>query len=440
MNYKMDAPSDKQLQFFRSRTRFTAYGGARGGGKSWAVRKKAALMALRFDGIRIIVLRRTYPEIRENHILPLIADLKGIATYRDSDKSFTFPNGSRIMFGYCDSEADVMRYQGQEYDVIFLDEATQFTEWQFRVLTASLRGANDNPKRFYLTCNPGGVGHAWVKRLFVDRRYEPDENADDYSFIQATVKDNPVLLEKDPDYIRMLQALPEDKRRAWLDGDWSVMEGQFFPEFSERIHVCQPFEIPKHWNRYFGMDYGLDMFAGYWGAMSEDGHLYIYREVFQSGVIISDAAQMIHRMTGRENVLAYYAPPDVWGRAKMLGRDLPEIMGDYGVYPTQVSNNRVQGWLDMKEWLAVKEDGKPRLHIFAGRCPNLIQSIPYLQHSRRDPNDCDTEPHQYTHAPDALRYLIEGRPTRSAPAIDYDEEMELYSDNAQVLSLLEYGG
>ena len=93
----------------------------------------------------------------------------GIATFKESEKRFYFKNGSSIIFGYCATEGDVLQYQGQEYDVIFIDEATQFTEFQFSTLTACLRGANDFPKRMYLTCNPGGVGHAWVKRLFVDR-------------------------------------------------------------------------------------------------------------------------------------------------------------------------------------------------------------------------------------------------------------------------------
>ena len=162
-------PNPKQEEFLLSKTRFTAYGGARGGGKSFVVRLKAKLMALRYAGIRILIMRKTFPELRENHILPLMGELMGIATYKDSDKSFTFLNGSRLRFGYCDNDADVHQYQGQEYDVIFMDEATHFTEFQFSTLTACIRGVNGFPKRMYLTCNPGGVGHAWVKRLCIDR-------------------------------------------------------------------------------------------------------------------------------------------------------------------------------------------------------------------------------------------------------------------------------
>ena len=148
-------PNEKQRRFFLARTRFVGYGGARGGGKSWAVRQKAKLMALGCAGIKILILRRTLPELKENHVLPLRADLSGIALWRETDRVFLFPNGSRIKFGYCDGERDVDQYQGQEFDVIFMDEATHFTEYQFSALTACIRGANSFPKRMYLTCNPG---------------------------------------------------------------------------------------------------------------------------------------------------------------------------------------------------------------------------------------------------------------------------------------------
>ena len=172
LDIDISTANPKQIQFFKSRKRFVGYGGARGGGKSWALQKKAILLSVNYPGIKILLLRRTYPELQENHINTLIVQLKNFAIYKSSDKCFTFPNGSRIKLGYCKSESDVLQYQGQEYDVIFLDEATQFTEYQFETLTATLRGANDFPKRMYLTCNPGGVGHEWVKRLFVNKNIQ----------------------------------------------------------------------------------------------------------------------------------------------------------------------------------------------------------------------------------------------------------------------------
>lgn len=220
----IDKPNSKQEEFLRASTRYIAYGGARGGGKSWAVRVKAVLLALKHSGIKILLLRRTYAELRENHIVPLQSMLKtydkaGAARYKDTDKVFEFVNGSRLKLGYLDCDNDVLQYQGQEYDIIFLDEATQFTEFMFNTLKACLRGANDFPKRFYLTCNPGGIGHEWVKRLFVDRIYSGAENPEDYTFIRASVYDNKALMAKDKEYVKMLETLPEGLKKAWLYGD-----------------------------------------------------------------------------------------------------------------------------------------------------------------------------------------------------------------------------
>ena len=323
----VEPPNARQREFFLARSRFVAYGGARGGGKSWAVRKKATLMGVRYPGIRMLLLRRTFPELKENHILPLQGELKGLATYKEVDKAFSFANGSRLKFGYCDSERDVLQYQGQEYDVIFLDEATQFTEYQFNTLTACIRGANPFPKRMYLTCNPGGVGHEWVKRLFIDRDYRGSEKGEDYTFIPARVYDNRALMGQDPGYVAMLENLPEDLRRAWLEGDWNVFAGQYFTEWREDIHVCEPFLIPGYWRRYFAMDYGLDMLAGYFIALDEGGRAWVYREVYQPDLIISEAARTILEAAEGESIESWLAPPDMWNRRQDTGNFLSHEMG-----------------------------------------------------------------------------------------------------------------
>ena len=152
----IEPPSEKQRQFLTCKKKYIAFGGARGGGKSWAVRTKAKLLALRYAGIRILILRRTLPELESNHIRFLRAELQGAAAYNAAARRFTFPGGSVIDFGYCAADGDLARYQGAEYDVIFLDEATQLKEDWMRRLAACVRGVNDFPKRMYFTCNPGG--------------------------------------------------------------------------------------------------------------------------------------------------------------------------------------------------------------------------------------------------------------------------------------------
>lgn len=170
----------KQTLFLRDKHRHIAYGGARGGGKSWAVRTKAKLLAFRYPGIKILIVRKTYKELQNNHIEQLTAELAGFAKYNRSDKMFRFPNGSTISFGYCANEGDLGQYQGAEYDVVFIDEAGQLQESWIRKINLCVRGTNGFPKRTYYTLNPGGPGHAYFKRVFVDRNFNPDERPDDY--------------------------------------------------------------------------------------------------------------------------------------------------------------------------------------------------------------------------------------------------------------------
>lgn len=435
----IEPPNPRQKEFFLAKSRFVAYGGARGGGKSWAVRKKALLMGANYPGIRMLLLRRTFPELKENHILPLQGELKGLATYKEVDKAFSFANGSRLKFGYCDSERDVLQYQGQEYDVIFLDEATQFTEYQFNTLTACIRGANPFPKRMYLTCNPGGVGHEWVKRLFIDRDYRGSEKGEDYTFIPARVYDNQALMGQDPGYVAMLENLPEDLRRAWLEGDWNVFAGQFFTEWREETHVCEPFPIPGHWRRYFAMDYGLDMLAGYFIALDEGGRAWVYREVYQPDLIISEAARAILKAAEGESVESWLAPPDMWNRRQDTGKSVAEIFAEHGIPLTRAQNDRVTGWLDMKEWLKPRgeETRWAALTVFRS-CKNLIRCIPLLQFDERRPNDVATQPHEITHAPDAIRYFVAGRPVPAQVLIVRDEDDLPFDD--QISDFLQYGG
>lgn len=393
----------KQERFFKARCRFVGYGGARGGGKSWSIDRKAPLMALKFSGIKILLLRRTYKDLERNHVRTLEPLLKGIAKYSRQEKCFHFPNGSILELGYCASEGDVLQYQGQEYDVIFLDEATQFTEYQFETLTACLRGANSFPKRMYLTCNPGGVGHEWVKRLFISRRYRETENPGDYEFIPATIDDNKVLLESDPGYVNMLNNLSDGLRQAWRDGNWDMLAGQYFSEFDRQIHVAEPFDIPAHWKRYRTIDYGLDCLACLWIAIDERGDYYVYKEYAESNKVISEGAEDILKLSEGENIFYTVAPDDLWARSQETAKSKADIFRENGLTLLKGNRNRETGWLAVKELLSVK-NGESRLKIFSS-CPELIECLPALQRDAKRPNDCMTEPHDITHLPDALRYF-----------------------------------
>lgn len=286
-----EAPNPKQIEFFTAKEKHVCYGGARGGGKSWAMRRRFVLLAINYPGLKLLLLRRTMPELRRNHIIPLMGELAGFAKYNGEAKTFIFPNGSRLELGYCDNEGDVSRYQGAEYDVVGFEEATLFPEEWIVMITTSVRTTRrDWQVRFYYTCNPGGVGHAYIKRLFIDRRYKEGERPEDYRFIRATVLDNKVLMEADPGYIDRLRALPPAKRRAHLEGDWSVYEGQVFEEFTDDpahyhdrkwTHVIEPFEVPPQWRIYRSFDFGYARpFSVGWWAVDYDNRLYRILELY----------------------------------------------------------------------------------------------------------------------------------------------------------------
>lgn len=409
--------SKPQQEFFASRCKYTAYGGARGGGKTWASSRKAIGGALRWPGIKILMIRREYDDMRNSLIEPMLAILpQEIATYNGTLNIIYFVNGSTIKFGNMPGYGAAVagKYQGQEYDWIFMEEATQFTEQEFRGLGACLRGVNKIPKRFYLTCNPGGVGHHWVKRLFVSREFRNGENPADYCFIKATVEDNKDLMESSPDYVQALDLLPEDIRNAHRYGDWDALAGTYFSEFRPELHTCKPFRIPDEWPRYRAFDYGLDMFACLWIAVDFSGRCYVYREYCESDLVVSDAARVMRACTPPEERVSFtIAPPDMWNRQKDSGKNMAELFMQNGIGLLKASNSRIQGWLALKELMKLRKDGKPGLIIFSD-CKSLIEFLPALQHDTKNPSDCAKEPHEITHAPDALRYFAV---MRTMPAI-----------------------
>lgn len=423
----------KQKLFFESRTLYTAYGGAKGGGKTWAVRTKAIGGALCWEGIRILIMRRTYPELEENHIQPMLRSVPAeLMSYNGTTRVMRFINGSTIKFGHWSGAISELEYQGQEFDWIFIDEATQFTERAFNYLGGCLRGTNVVPKRMYLTCNPGGVGHKWVKRLFIDREYrrnperpEEDENPEDYTFIPATVEDNEFLLKSSPGYLKMLSSMPEDLRRAYRYGDWDALSGCYFSEVRRESHVMKDFRIPKHWVRYRSIDYGLDMLACCWVAVDEDGKSYVYREVKRSGLIVRSAAELIRRMTPEsEDIAATFAPPDIWSRQKDSGKTMAELFCEYGVPLVKAENDRVQGHMVMKDMLCACAGGVPEVRFFES-CKEFFEDVSTIQADEDNPSDCAKEPHEVTHAVDALRYYCVSRRMQAEPvAVVDDEECE----------------
>lgn len=397
----------KQRAFMRATESEVLFGGAAGGGKSYGQAADALLFALCYPASKQLILRRTFAELDKSLIRTALAIYpRELFSFNSSTHTGRFTNGSIIDFGYCATENDVYQYQSAEYDVVRFDELTHFTEGQYLYLISRVRGANGYPKQIKSSTNPGGVGHSWVKARFVTpaacgERFVGGDGMTRV-FIPATLDDNYFLASTDPAYKSRLLALPERERRALLYGDWNVFEGQYFNEFSAAKHVIAPFEIPNGWRKFRTVDYGLDRLACLWIAASPDGRFYVYRELCESNLTISQAARAINERTPvREEIYATLAPPDLFSRSQETGRTKASLFSEYGVNFTKTSNDRETGWLSVKELLR-DEGGVPRLRIFS-HCTELIDCLPQLQVDRLRPSDCANEPHSITHAPDALR-------------------------------------
>lgn len=433
----------KQALFMDATQTEVLYGGAAGGGKSYAQLLDALIYACKYSGSKQLVLRRTFPEL-ERSLIRVSREIypQEIAKYNESKHTWKFKNGSLIEFGYCQQESDVTQYQSAEYDTIRFDELTHFTEYMYLYLFSRLRGANKFPKQVKSSTNPGGVGHAWVKERFIDPAPPMTEIKTPEGtriFIPAKVQENSFLMNSNPEYIRTLDNLPENERKALRDGSWDLFEGRFFTEWDPAVHVLRPFPIPKEWRRVFVMDYGLDMLAGYWIALDTIGYAYVYRELYKSGLIISDAAAAIKAATGTDDVEDWCAPPDLWNRRQETGKSVADWFAENGIYLRKVNNGREQGWLDLKEWLKVftGEDGLPaaRLRVF-DTCRNLIRVMPSIIYDPKNPNDISNEPHELTHAPDALRYFAASR--QIAAYVRQEPDAELLTIERQINNIFSF--
>lgn len=427
-----EIPSPKQRAFFTAAAKHIGYGGARGGGKSWAGRRKGNMLCMRYAGLKVLLLRRTMPELRNNHIIPLMSELYGYARYNADQRAFIFPNGSRFMMGYCDNEGDLLQYQGQEFDCIIFEEATQFPEEWITFICTSLRTTRTDFKpRVYYTMNPGGVGHAYIKRIFIDRNFKEGENPEDYVFIQATVYDNKVLMEANPEYIDMLKALPEHKRRAHLDGCWDVYEGQVFEEFRNDpdhyddrawTHVIKPFDPPAAWPVWRSFDFGYSKpFSCAWWTVDYDGRLYRILELYgcvpdepDKGVKWSpdEIFREIHRIETehrwlKDRHIQGVADPAIWEASH--GVSIAETAEKHGVYFEPGDHKRLPGWMQMHYRMQFDEQGIPMMYIFSC-CKAFIRTIPLLVYDAHRPEDIDTK--QEDHVADETRYLCMANPMR----------------------------
>jgi len=392
------------------------YGGAAGGGKSYAMLVDPLRYAHR-SAHRGLIIRRSMPELRE--LIDKSRELYPKAfpgcKYKEVEKLWNFPSGAKIEFGFLERDADVYRYQGQAYSWIGFDEITHLpTEFAWNYLASRLR-TTDSEITCYMRCtaNPGGVGATWVKKRYIDPSppHESFEGSDGLTrkFIPARLQDNPFLAH-DGNYEKMLRALPPTQRQQLLEGNWDVAEGAAFTEFLPSLHVITPFEIPVHWERVKGIDYGYaSESACIWGAVDpSDGTLIIYRELYRKGLLGTELAEMITDMEMADPFSVQgVLDTACWSRTGTTGPTIGETLVRAGHKLRRADKNRIQGKIQIHEYLKVMQSGRPRIQIL-NTCPNLIRELQSIPLDKRNPEDVDT--HAPDHAYDALRYLIMSRP------------------------------
>ena len=419
-------PNDgPQTEFLAASEREVFYGGARGGGKSYAM----LVDPLRYcdkQKHRALLIRRTMPELRDliNHSQQLYPKAYPGAKWREQEKEWKFPSGARIEFGYAENLTDALRYQGQSYTWIGIDELPQYpTEDIYNFLRSSLRSVDPEiPVYMRATGNPGNVGSLWVKNMFVDPAI-PNTKFDieiktptgikkiSRRFIPAKLEDNPYLMQTD-DYYAMLASLPEVQRKQFLDGNWEAFEDSSFPEFNKDIHVIKPFDIPRNWMKFRACDWGYSSPACcLWIAVDFDNNLFVYRELYTQKVTADMFARKVLDAEEGEYIRYGVLDSSTWARRGDIGPSIAETMILEGCRwrPSDRSpRSRIAGKLEIHKRLRPDEEtGYPSLFIL-DNCVNLIRTLPMLPTDKNNPEDVDT--HAEDHAYDALRYGCMSRP------------------------------
>jgi phage terminase large subunit len=410
----------------------TLFGGARGGGKSYSLRNIVLIRRFQFANSIGVIFRKTYPELEANHIRPLFQEHPSLKPYwNEGKKLLTLPNGSTLQFSHASNEKDISLYQGREIHDLGIDEAGQWTEAMFRTLSGSNRSSLPGIKaRCALTANPGGPGHKWLKRLFIERRFNERERPDDYAFIQALVDDNPALISNDPDYVHRLESEPNEAlRAAYRYGSWDIWAGQFFNEISRDVHFITPIQIPSHWNRFGAYDYGFNHPAAFgWFAVDGDGNVYQYRELIQAGLRVDEFAAQINKHPDTKDLYLIVAGWDCWAKKSVLQTGTTPTIAEeflkHELVLTKAKIDRVQGAAQLRNYLAYQNlphgRTKPRLSIF-NTCPITFDCLTRMEH---DPNHVEDvlkvdavegDPMSGDDAYDMLRYACLSRPAISDP-------------------------
>lgn len=433
-----------QTEFLAASEREVLYGGSAGGGKSYGLLADP----MRYFGnanFNGIILRRTNDELRE-----LIWKSQEMypkaypgAKWQEKKSQWVFPSGARLWMTYLERDEDVLRYQGQAFSYIAFDELTQHsTPFAWNYMRSRLRTTDQSlPLFMRATTNPGGPGHSWVKRMFIDpapagKKFaatdietgEPMVFPDGHEkagqplfyrrFIPASLKDNPYLM-ADGQYEANLLALPEMQRRQLLEGDWAIADGAAFPEFRANVHTCEPFDIPPEWRRFRSCDYGYSSYSAvHWFAIDPSYEvLYVYRELYVSKHTGKDLARAVMDAERGENIQYGVLDSSCWHNRGQIGPSIAEEMIAAGCRwrPSDRSAGaRVAGKNQLHQRLKVDEEtGLPGI-VFFNTCRQIIADLPVIPSDPKGTDDIDPR-YRSDHAYDSVRYGVMSRPRSSSP-------------------------
>lgn len=443
-------PNSPQVEFMSRTDDEVLFGGAAGGAKTESLLHYPVRDLLRIPKLQALYIQRENNRMRDVLVRAQEFFIPLGATYNKTEQTFTFPNGSRYEFGHMEHEESKVRYQGRAFEIICFDELTQFTESQYLYLFSRNRGAF-NPQyraKMRAATNPGGIGHGWVRSRFVDalvpgrtrffvrinnedRRCHPDTPfAKSRAFIPSRVTDNPYY--RNTAYVANLMALPENERRALLEGDWNAFEGQFFRMWRRNIHVVEPFELPKDWAYFGAYDYGHSSPACYLLAgINREGDVYFVRELYKEELSIREQAEAIIELESGIKVSGRIADNQIFEH-RMKNEPGSDDTIDQIFYREsggrvsfgRSNKERMSGWAAMKEYMAWdgNYDGtlasltrRPQFYVTAN-CTNLIREIEgavysqlgnaqSIMNKKSRIEDLDTRGSD--HALDPARYLIQ---------------------------------
>lgn len=403
------------------------YGGARGGGKT-----TAGFAWLLYDiahpKLRALVIRKTSDDLsdwldRANQFYSKLAGITVEIVGRPAEVRFS--TGALFRTGHLRDDNAYEKYQGHEYHRILVEELTQIpSEERYLKLISSCRSScPDLAAQIFCTTNPGGPGHSWVKKRFIDvgppsKPFTDPDTGRNRIFIPAKIADNPALMANDPNYLAFLNGLPEPLRSAWKDGNWDIFVGQYFKHWDRRTHVVEPFEIPKNWKRYRAMDYGSQApSAVTWWAVNEQGKAFCYRELYASDLTYEELALRVKAMTPADEVIEYtVADPSITNKREQDGRTFytgAELMARSGLSVVGGDNRRIEGWRRISALLKYSQIA------WFSTCVKSIETIPALIHDLNKPEDVDTDCDD--HIGDTVRYFVMSRPM---PAAKPEEEFK----------------